>query len=50
MRVQLAGQFHSADTNAVVDVSIVLPCLNEAACLAICIGNAAEALSLIALR
>jgi glycosyltransferase involved in cell wall biosynthesis len=50
MSVQLAGQFRQEDADAVLDVSIVMPCLNEAACLATCIGNAAEALSLIALR
>jgi hypothetical protein len=31
-----------------VDVSIVMPCLNEAACLPICIANAREALAMIA--
>ena len=30
-----------------VDVSIVMPCLNEAACLPICIANAREALAMI---
>ena len=33
-----------------VDVSIVMPCLNEAACLAACIANAREALDMIAER
>jgi glycosyltransferase involved in cell wall biosynthesis len=31
-----------------IDVSIVMPCLNEAACLPICIANAREALAMIA--
>jgi len=50
MSAQLAGQFRPADADAVPDVSIVMPCLNEAGCLARCIDNAGEALSLIALR
>ena len=35
---------------AAIDVSIVMPCLNEAACLPICIANANEALAMIAER
>lgn len=35
---------------AAVDVSIVMPCLNEAGCLPICIANAKEALAMIADR
>lgn len=50
MRAQLAGQFQLTDSDSEVDVSIVMPCLNEAGCLAKCIENATEALSLIALR
>ena len=50
MSVQLAGQFRPADASAVVDVSIVMPCLNEAGCLPICIANAGEALAMIAVR
>jgi len=49
MKVQLAGEFR-ADEQSAPDVSIVMPCLNEAGCLEQCISNAAEALSLIALR
>lgn len=49
MTLQLAGQFLKSEANAVVDVSIVLPCLNEAGCLAACLDNAANALAMIAL-
>jgi glycosyltransferase involved in cell wall biosynthesis len=35
---------------AAIDVSIVMPCLNEAGCLPICIANAREALAMIAER
>jgi glycosyltransferase involved in cell wall biosynthesis len=48
--MQLAGQFHPVCETQSVDVTIVMPCLNEAACLAQCIANADEALSIIALR
>ena len=50
MSVELPDQFRAAEANAIVDVSIVMPCLNEAGCLARCIDNAMEALSLIAVR
>lgn len=52
MSVQMASRTHPAESSgsATVDVSIVMPCLNEAGCLATCIGNAEEALSLIAFR
>jgi glycosyltransferase involved in cell wall biosynthesis len=40
-------QFQKAEAVDPVDVSIVMPCLNEAQCLAICIDNAKEALALI---
>ena len=49
MSVHLTGLFDTV-TPPVVDVSIVMPCLNEQVCLARCISNAQEALSLIALR
>lgn len=45
-----AEQFSAAITAQQVDVSIVMPCLNEAACLPICIANAREALAMIATR
>jgi len=41
-------QAWSASRSADVDVSIVMPCLNEAQCLTHCIANATEALRLIA--
>jgi len=43
-------QFHEALSAPEVDVSIVMPCLNEAQCLAICIANAREALAMISAR
>ena len=36
--------------SAAIDVSIVMPCLNEAKCLAACIANAREALAMISDR
>ena len=50
MSVHLPGQFSVADASAPVDVTVVMPCLNEAQCLATCIRNARDALSLITLR
>src|SRR5437764_11651040 len=49
MRHESFEQF-SAAKHGPVDVSIVMPCLNEAACLPICIANAREALAIIAER
>ena len=43
-------QFQEALAAPEVDVSIVMPCLNEAQCLATCIENAKEALALVAQR
>jgi glycosyltransferase involved in cell wall biosynthesis len=51
MRHEPAGQFghaRSAPVETRVDVTIVMPCLNEAQCLPHCIGNAEEALRRIA--
>src|SRR5690242_1330744 len=47
MRHEPFGQFKAASRTSrarVVDVSIVMPCLNEVQCLAHCIGNAQDAL------
>ena len=49
MRHESLDQFAEGLT-AAPDVSIVMPCLNEAACLPICIANAKEALAMIAER
>ncbi len=43
-------QFQEALDAPEVEVSIVMPCLNEAQCLAICIDNAKEALAMIEAR
>jgi glycosyltransferase involved in cell wall biosynthesis len=45
MRHESFEQFSAAE--AAPQVSIVMPCLNEAACLPICIANAKEALAMI---
>ena len=45
MRQQFTSEFNSDAAAPAVDVSIVMPCLNEAQCLAICIGSAEEALA-----
>lgn len=51
MRHEAVRQFEDAWSHAQsVDVSIVMPCLNEAQCLAHCIGNAQSALRQIADR
>ncbi len=50
MRHETLEQFSAARDAGQVDVSIVMPCLNEAACLPICIANAREALAMIAER
>ena len=50
MRHELFTQFSEAVAEPLVDVSIVMPCLNEAQCLPVCIANAKEALAIIALR
>ena len=50
MRAEFADQFKVAESVKAVDVSIVMPCLNEAICLARCIANAREALGMIALQ
>ena len=49
MRHEAIEQF-SAARDATFDVSIVMPCLNEAISLPVCIANAQEALALIAER
>lgn len=46
MRAEFQGQFDRA-ADPPVGVSIVMPCLNEAGCLAACIANAREALAMI---
>src|SRR6476646_6532017 len=46
MRQESFEQFATAAEPA-VQVSIVMPCLNEAACLPVCIANAKEALAMI---
>jgi glycosyltransferase involved in cell wall biosynthesis len=50
MSIHLTGLFDTVNPPGAIDVSIVMPCLNEQVCLARCISNAQEALSLIALR
>lgn len=50
MSFEVPGRFVPDEADPLVDVSIVMPCLNEAPCLAVCIGNAAETLALIAAR
>jgi len=50
MGVELSGRFTAAAAEPLVDVSIVMPCLNEAICIAACIANAEEALRMIAAR
>src|SRR6186713_1987362 len=50
MRHASNAQFSSVISDARIDVSIVMPCLNEAGCLPICIGNAREALAIIQAR
>lgn len=45
MRLELPDAF--APVEPLIDVSIVMPCLNEADCLPICIANAREALGMI---
>lgn len=47
MSAETFGKFVTAGAEPLVDVSIVMPCLNEAQCLAACIANAAEALAMI---
>lgn len=47
MTVQSVQQFANARAVPLVDVSIVMPCLNEAECLATCIENAREASRMI---
>ena len=48
MRHEAVGQFEEAFARASdVDVTIVMPCLNEVQCLAYCIANAQEALQRI---
>lgn len=47
MSVETFGQFNSATAIPLVDVTVVMPCLNEAQCLAACIVNAREALAMI---
>ena len=50
MRHEVFTRFSEALAEPLVDVSIVMPCLNEAQCLPACIANAKEALAIIALR
>ncbi len=50
MRHASPQQFSAALAAQQVDVSIVMPCLDEAACLPICIANAREALAMIESR
>jgi hypothetical protein len=50
MSVEFLGQFETGLAQKLVDVTIVMPCLNEAGCLAICIANAREALDMIEQR
>lgn len=47
MSAENIRQFVTDAAEPLVDVSIVMPCLNEAQCLAVCIANAAEALAMI---
>jgi hypothetical protein len=47
MRAEFQGQFERSAAEPLAGVSIVMPCLNEAGCLAACIANAREALALI---
>jgi hypothetical protein len=50
MGLELSGRFLPSVAEPLVDVSIVMPCLNEATCIAACIANAEEALRMIAAR
>lgn len=50
MSVELSGRFDTAHAERLVDVSIVMPCLNEAQCLSVCIDNARAALAMIETR
>jgi hypothetical protein len=50
MGVELSGRFLTSAAEPLVDVSIVMPCLNEATCIAACIANAEQALTIIAER
>jgi hypothetical protein len=50
MGVELSRQFLTATADPLVDVSIVMPCLNEAICIAACIANAEDALRMLAER
>jgi len=50
MSVEVSGRFLKSASEPLIDVSIVMPCLNEATCIAACIANAEEALRLIAER
>jgi hypothetical protein len=50
MRAQFPSEFSTETAEAAVDVSIVMPCLNESECLAACIVNAQEALTQILTR
>jgi glycosyltransferase involved in cell wall biosynthesis len=50
MRADSPSQFNLDAAQPAVDVSIVMPCLNEAQCLPICIANAHEALAEILSR
>src|SRR3954469_22469469 len=47
MRAEFQGQFERDAADPLVGVTIVMPCLNEAGCLAACIANAREALAMI---
>lgn len=50
MSFEPSGQFAPEQAKRLVDVSIVMPCLNEAQCLPACIANAREALEIIEAR
>lgn len=48
MGVELSGRFLASMADPLVDVTIVMPCLNEAICIAACIANAEDALQMLA--
>jgi glycosyltransferase involved in cell wall biosynthesis len=48
MGMELSGRFLTLAADPLLDVSIVMPCLNEASCIATCIANAEDALLMLA--
>src|SRR4051812_8756205 len=50
MRHVPATEFFAASGEEPIDVTIVMPCLDEAACLPACLANAREALEMIEAR